>query len=158
MKENTEIAKYLTKINFSLENLFEMLPIGILIFDEKWKIKSVNKNFIMLLDQKIDEKDLLEKSILENISPKITFPFDKVAELSKGKYFESNIQKEKFGFNDIELVIKGSPIFDNGVFKGGTIILEDFRVNKVETAKEQLTFNAFNNFYQHIYILGIFRS
>ncbi|MEE9429823.1 MAG: PAS domain S-box protein, partial [Melioribacteraceae bacterium] len=150
MIKTTEIEKYFKEMNYSWDNLFDVLPIGILVFDEKWKIKTVNKNFIELLDLNIKDADLLNNSILEDTNFKETFPLLEIAQLSKGKYFEIKIENEQFGLNKINLILKGSPIFKDGKFEGGILIAEDFRVNQNELDKELSSFNSFTRFVKSI--------
>ncbi len=112
----------------SLLSFIDYSPIGMLIFDENFLIKYINNNFLRFgVTKRVSKNDLLNSPILDqNIfnSPQIT---DSITDLSKNIPFEADILTQKRQDNtELKIQLKGTPFFENGTFKGGILILDDF--------------------------------
>ena len=50
--------------DISFQDIFENVPIGILVFDEEWQIISVNDNFLKIGAVQVKEKKLVGQNLL----------------------------------------------------------------------------------------------
>jgi len=150
MIKNPEIEKYFENLQYSWGNFIEVLPIGMLIFDKKWRIKSVNKNFFDFVcpDRKV--KDLINNYLLDDECFNKSLPLVDILQLGKGKYFESIIENKELGNNKTNLSIKGSPIYKDGMFEGGILILEDYQVDQEPLDTDFSSTSTFENFVKNI--------
>ncbi len=126
MQNHSKIESFFSSLSFSWQELIEHLPIGVIFFSENWKIQSVNKNFINFFendwnDIKLEGINLFSQNILSE-----KLPLTDVLLLREGKHFEKIISFRNKDDQIFDLVLKGSPIFKDGVFKGGTLVLEDY--------------------------------
>ncbi len=144
-KEKGEISS-----NSELE-LFEKAPIGILIFDENWKVTKVNSNFLKLGIVKTPFRyELAGKSILNvNVfeSPEI-FPL--INSLHSNKTFEREIKSlNTIDGSEITIILKGVPLFEGEKFKGGILIAEDLKISadakRDRLFSSDLVVNLFSN-------------
>ncbi|MCP5062109.1 MAG: PAS domain S-box protein [Ignavibacteriae bacterium] len=150
MNENSEIENYFDHLQYSWGNFVEVLPIGMLVFDKKWRIKSVNKNFFDFVCLNREAKNLINNYLLDDECFNKSLPLVEILQLSKGKYFETNIENKNFGNNKVELSIKGSPIFKDGEFEGGVLIAEDFKAGSNSSENDLFSFSTFENFVKNI--------
>jgi len=129
MHKHSEIENYFNKLELFWEDFIEVLPIGMVAFDKKWRIKTINKSFIDFLSSCGKGENYIGKYILDDECFNESFPMHKIFQLSKGKHFEEKIENNSFKSNSISLVLKGSPIYKNRNFEGGILIAEDFKVS-----------------------------
>ncbi|MDP4190250.1 MAG: PAS domain S-box protein [Bacteroidota bacterium] len=119
--------------NLSSEELFkllEMAPIGLLSFTSEWMVNFINNNFfefgIVTLEDasKLSGKDIIESGFAERLSIK-----EELETLKGGNFFEKQINSIKTtdGAN-ISVIIKGTPVFEGELYKGGILIIEDLKV------------------------------
>ena len=60
--------------DLSFQDIFENVPIGILVFDEEWQIISINDNFFKIGAAQVKEKKLVGKNKLNRKLGLISFP------------------------------------------------------------------------------------
>jgi PAS domain-containing protein len=136
LSNHSEIENYFNKLEYLWGDFLDILPIGILIFDSRWRIKSVNKNFIDLILTSLKAQDLINKNLINNKYFENSLPESDILELEKGKCFETVINNDQSVNNRIKVALKGNPIFTDGKFAGGILIAEDFRITEDEPKKE----------------------
>jgi len=118
-----------TTADILIQSFLDYAPIGIIIFDEEYKISYVNESYFAFnITSAFTKEEILSKSILSE--RKIGFvPLSKsIKELANGDSFESELKKIKSAVgHEVRIIVKGTPIFDEQVFKGGVLIVEDVR-------------------------------
>lgn len=126
--------------NFNVESfskIIQNLPVGILIFSADWRINFVNENFYQFGSlYQINTVSLLDRNILEY---KFFANKDITGELKKleeGYSFEIEIENIKTKDGRISVVVKASPLFENGIFAGGILVIEDLRISDIHDEKE----------------------
>ncbi len=119
------------KESIPFEKYFEIAPLGLLIFNDKWQIIEVNDTFFQLgvtvegVDKDIKNKIILDTQLFEDLSIA-----DELKDLADGMPFEKELQNIKR--NDgksISVIVKGIPLDDEN-FEGGLLILEDLKISK----------------------------
>ena len=150
MQNRSQIDTYLDTLKFSWQDLIEFLPVGVIFFDEYWKIKIVNKNFVNLFS--VGEKNLNFEGVnlfSRNIlSEKL--PLKDVLSLREGKSFESTISFISENEVNIKLLVKGSPIVKNNCFYGGILTVEKLETTIIQTNQEISSSNSLSNFLSKI--------
>ncbi|MDX1699073.1 MAG: PAS domain S-box protein, partial [Melioribacteraceae bacterium] len=132
MNQNrSEIESFFDFLNFNRRDLVEFLPLGILFFSENWVIKAINENFAYYFEEQFKDLELEGLNLFSKSIISKTLPLPEIISLKEGKFFEKEITVSKAGQKKIYL-IKGSPIIQDGRFKGGIIVVEDFK-NRSET-------------------------
>ncbi len=126
MQNNSEIESFFSELNLTLGNLIEILPAGVIVFDKKWKVKTINSSFKNLIQSEwgnanLEGVNLFSKNILSE-----KLPLKSILELKKNKQFEEEIIFIGKSGREIKLVAKGSPIIRDDIFQGGIIIIDDF--------------------------------
>lgn len=120
------------------------LSVGIIICNNLYEVLFINKAFIDLcqfyglsikdssdLNNLFDIEFFNEESIKKEISL-----------LHKGLPFESEVSSNDFSKKGIiKLIVKATPLMENGVFNGAIFIIEDLRV-AIETTTEYIKRNA----------------
>ncbi|NOX19177.1 MAG: PAS domain S-box protein [Chlorobi bacterium] len=113
------------------EVFFEIAPLGLLIFNEKWQITEVNDAFFQFgvtvqgIGEDIKDKIILDTQLFTDLSLS-----NELKELADGMPFEKELQNIKR--NDgkaISVIVKGIPL-DEENFEGGLLILEDLKISK----------------------------
>ncbi len=150
MQNHSKIESFFSLLNFSWQDLIEFLPVGVIFFDENWNIKSVNRNFADFfedewIDIKLEGINLFSKNILSE-----KLPLKEVLLLKEGKHFEKLIPFERDNDKDLNLLFKGSPIFKDGIFQGGTLIVEDYRLSETATPSLLPSSSSVTNFLNKI--------
>ncbi len=110
--------------------LLEQAPIGILTFSSDWKINFVNENFFKFgVLYRIDIPSLTNFNLIDNdLFPNNSIK-DELIDLQKGYSFEKVIRTIKSHDKGIiNLIVKGTPLFDDNIFTGGMLIVEDIKV------------------------------
>ena len=146
MQKQSKIESYFNSLNFSWKDLVESLPIGVLFFDENWKIQSINEKFTEFfqdntIKDKLDGANLFSKNYLSE-----KLPLRELLQLRENKNFEKIVSLRDKNNNPINLMFRGSPIFSEGIFKGGTIVAEQYNENSFQTSHPQLTSSSITNF------------
>ncbi len=111
--------------------LFEKAPVGILVFDENWKVTKVNSNFLKLgivkspFRYELSGKSVLNVNVFESAE---IFPL--INTLHSNKTFEREIKSlNTIDGSEITVILKGVPIFEGEKFKGGILIAEDLKIS-----------------------------
>ncbi len=127
-------------------DLFENIPIGILAFDKNWIVTYANQTFYNfdLIKNEFKNKlcgiNILDKQLFDNAE--LT---NKINSLNSGKDFEYEINNIKLhNGTEISILIRGTPLFDNGKFNGGVLILEDLTISS-STQNERIFKSDFIN-------------
>jgi PAS domain S-box-containing protein len=113
-----------------LLKVLENAPIGILTFTADWEIDFVNENYTKYgILYNIDSFSLRGLNILEqDLFPGIDIKKE-LQELHEGYSFEKEIRNIPVpGKGYISLFIKASPVFIDGQFNGGILIIEDIKL------------------------------
>lgn len=126
------------EINLSaFEDIMEFFPAGLIVFDENWTIQNFNQNlfaFQLPLDTDILSRDLFDQKLFQETELK-----EKLTSLETGEPFEIKYRSLKtLSGAAIEIFIKATPIFIDGNFKGGLIIIEDLQIDSTIADFEQL--------------------
>jgi PAS domain S-box-containing protein len=128
---NSLSQKIIKKIDSdTLLNYIHKAPIGVLVFSAEWEIVFVNDNFInfgILYNfdaSKLIGSNILDRDIFQDKNIK-----DLLLTLPQGEPFEVEIKKVRtLDRGLINLVVKGSPIFEEERFGGGILIIEDIKI------------------------------
>lgn len=110
-------------------------PIGILTFTADWKITYVNQVFIKYAAlYQFLQTDLEGANITEmNIFPGVSLSEDLYG-LKNGLSFEREVKNIKtINQGMLKVIVKGSPVFDNSIFNGGILIVEDVKVAPISS-------------------------
>jgi len=125
--------------------IIQNLPIGVLIFSSNWKINFVNENFYQFGSlYQINTSSLLGNNILDYQFFTNNDISDELKKLEDGYSFEAEIEDIKIKDGRISVVVKASPLFENGIFSGGILMIEDLRITNIAGEKE-LTISHFEN-------------
>ncbi len=130
--QNTSDKQGFTNREDYLLKVLENAPVGILTFSADWEIDFVNENYSRYgVLYNIDSFSLTGLNILEQDLFPGTSIKEELLELQEGYSFEKeirNIPASARGF--ISLFVKASPVFTDGQFSGGIMIIEDIRTLK----------------------------
>ena len=112
-----------------LESFLDYAPIGIIIFDEEFKITYVNESFFSFhLTAAFSKEEILGKSIISEKRIGFTTLSKEIKSLAKGESFECELKRIKsFAGNELKIIAKANSIYDESIFKGGIIIIEDLK-------------------------------
>ena len=112
-------------------NLLRKVPIGILTFDEEFRINFVNENFSNLgIYYNFNYDNLTGQRILDSdIFPGLSLRED-LLDIQTGYSFEREYNRIDTSSASISLIIKCSPVFENQNFQGGILVVEDLRILK----------------------------
>ena len=120
----------------AFEDIIEFLPAGFLRFDENWLIQDFNQNlfaFNLPISSDIKLKQLFEIDLFREQELQ-----QKLHGLEFGDPFEIKYRSMKtLAGSEIEIIIKAAPIFIDGNFKGGLILVEDLQVDSQTLDLEQ---------------------
>lgn len=136
-----KLKKYLTTDSHEILNEFS---VGIIICNNLYEVLFVNRTFLDL--SQFYDLDIKESSNLKSIF-NIGFFNDEslkqeISLLQKGLPFESEISSSDFSKRGlIKLIIKATPLMENGLFSGAIFIIEDLRV-AIESTTEYIKRNA----------------
>jgi PAS domain S-box-containing protein len=110
-------------------DLLKKAPIGILTFDEEYKINFINENFINLgLLYNFNCENISGQSILDmEIFPGLSFK-EELLEIQTGYSFEREYSRFGTGTVSLAVIIKCSPVFEDHDFQGGILVVEDLRI------------------------------
>jgi PAS domain S-box-containing protein len=150
MNKKQEIDKIFKKIDTSWKSLLEVFPVGILLFDKKFRIKSINNNFTELIKSQLSINVLIGKYLLDDSLFELELPLVEFLEIINGKSFEQKILTKTIGKRTFSVIIKGTPIYDGRTIVGGSLIVEDFQVSSDEEREDLAVFNTFENFIKNL--------
>jgi PAS domain S-box-containing protein len=127
-------------------------PVGILTVDADLVINFVNQT---LLQFKISKNTSVSQLIGINVGLLDYFNSDelkgKISELKDGIPFEVELEKEKtLDGNEITVIVKASPTFEEEVFTGAIFIFEDFKVPLALSPTKVIENDLFNTFIKSI--------
>ncbi|MBZ0198704.1 MAG: PAS domain-containing sensor histidine kinase, partial [Ignavibacteriaceae bacterium] len=138
------------------ELLLEKLPAGIVVFNQNYQVEYNNGVFGQMCILYGFEEIPAEGQLL----PKSDFVkrcgvTEEISLLVEGHPFEKTIKRiNTLDGSKINVLLKGVPFFKEGIFTGGMIILEDFRVSEKEEKGKTLTsveyaavFNSYNDLF-----------
>ncbi len=118
--------------------IIEQVPVGIITFSADGEIDYVNQNFrkfgvlYHFETSNLPGNNILQKDLFPNISIK-----DELHQLLKGLPFEREItQITTNDGSQIDLIVKGSPIFEQDKIIGGILLIEDIKI--LMKTKEEL--------------------
>ena len=121
----------------SLGKIIQNLPVGILIFSSDWKINFINENFYQFGSlYQINTSSILGHNILEYQFFTNKDISNDLKKLKDGYSFESEVEEIKTKDGRISVVVKASPLFENGIFSGGILIVEDLRISNKPNENE----------------------
>jgi len=135
------IKKYLTIESQEILNEFS---VGIIICNNLYEVFFINRAFTDLtkfygltLQNSTNVKNLFDIDFFNDDSIK-----KEIALLQKGLPFESEISSSDFSKRGlIKLIVKATPLMENGLFSGAIFIIEDIRV-AIENTTEYIKRNA----------------
>lgn len=137
--QNTSDKQGFTNREDYLLKVLENAPVGILTFSADWEIDFVNENYSRYgVLYNIDSFSLTGLNILQQDLFPGTSIREELLELREGYPFEKeirNIPASAHGF--ISLYVKGSPVYADGQFNGGILIIEDIKTLK-QTEEDDL--------------------
>ena len=135
------IKKYLTIESQEILNEFS---VGIIICNNLYEVLFINRAFIDLtqfygltIQDSSNIKNLFDIDFFNDDSIK-----KEISLLQKGLPFESEITSSEFSKRGlIKLIVKATPLMENGLFSGAIFIIEDIRV-AIENTTEYIKRNA----------------
>jgi PAS domain S-box-containing protein len=112
-------------------NLLQKVPLGILTFDEEYRINFINENFSNLgLFYNFNYDNLTGQSILDSeIFPGLSLK-EELLDIQTGYSFEREYTKIESGSASISVIVKCSPVYEGQNFQGGILVVEDLRILK----------------------------
>ena len=112
-----------------IQSILDYAPIGIIIFDEEFNISYVNDSFFSFnITSVFTKEELLSKSILKEHKIGFTLISQQLKQLAKGESFESELKKiSSTNGNELQIIVKGTPVFDGENFKAGVLVVEDIK-------------------------------
>lgn len=128
MQYTSENPGFINKEDYLLKVL-ENAPVGIITFTADWEIDFVNENYTRYgILYNIDSFSLKGLNILEqDLFPGVNIK-EELKELQQGYSFEKEIRNIPVsGRGYLSLYVKASPVFIEGIFGGGILILEDIK-------------------------------
>ncbi len=136
---------------YAPELILDQLPVGILTFDQDFRVTAINPSFKKLgILYRLNFSDLDGSDLSAN---KIFNIENELAELSKGVPFEKTLNIPVPGKKNIILFIKAVPVFENNIYRGGILVLEDLNLSGkppqdeyLKTADLEYALNSLNNF------------
>ncbi|PID61119.1 MAG: hypothetical protein CR986_03175 [Ignavibacteriae bacterium] len=137
-KNSENIYKY---FDILIENLTESLPIGVIIFDENWKIRSSNKNINLFFDENIHDI-IQETNIFSKNSLTKNLPVSEILLLKQNVSFTKEITFDTTKSKNYNILVKGLPIFENETFKSGIVIITDSNLTVSEEIEKKSESNA----------------
>ena len=128
----------------SFSNIIQNVPIGILLFSSDWKVYFVNENFYQFGSlYQINTASIIENNILQyKLFPSYDISGD-LKKLEEGYSFETEVGDIKTKDGRISVVVKASPLFENGIFSGGILILQDLKIADKKPDSNKLNIEQF---------------
>ncbi len=125
-----------------IKNIIEALPVAVISFDENFIVEYFNQT-VRLLPEFFDVKHLREATQLEEIFPEIKNYAENLSNLRKLEPFEIQLNNyEKLNGRPLSVLVKATPIDENGKFAGGVIVVEDFtsyeEISGIETLETSI--------------------
>jgi PAS domain S-box-containing protein len=111
-------------------NIIEQVPVGIITFSAGGEIDYVNQNFRKFgILYHFETSALPGSNILQiDLFPNISI-MDELRQLFKGLPFEKEIRQVTTSEgSQIDLIVKGSPIFEQDEISGGILLIEDIKI------------------------------
>lgn len=137
-----------TESNTTFRDCLEFAPIGVMLFQEDFIVKYVNKSFFQFSGVvEANSENLIGKSIYKyRIFEEIDLRKE-LNDLENGTAFEKELVTSRtLGGGKISILIKCTPIIIDGSFKGGIMILEDVKVSPEKSDVSLLHSSNFQNF------------
>lgn len=123
----------------SNSEFLEFFPAGIIIFDDEGNIIRYNQNLFAFNIIDSNREDIERVKIYELSIIKENSLVDKINLLSVGELFEEKLKSFKtISGSEIEIIIKASPVFIDGEYKGGILIVEDMQIDSVMEQPKQI--------------------
>lgn len=134
--------------DISYRNILESAPIGILIFNNDFLVKFVNKNFFHFGGiVNANPSELIGKSIYEYRIFEGTDLRKDLNELRDGIAFEKVLTTSTtLAGNKISIIVKCVPILIENKFNGGVIVIEDVKINSAAEETALIYSQNFQNF------------
>ena len=140
----------------STDNTFreylESAPIGVLLFQDDFMVKYVNKNFFLFngivegSPESLIGKSIYKYRLFEEVDLR-----KELNDLEKGISFEKELVTSRtLGGGKISILVKCSPIIVDSLFKGGIMVVEDV---KVSPEKNDVTLLHSSNFQNFLYLI-----
>ncbi len=153
--QNTSGKTGFTNREDYLLKVIENAPIGILTFSADWEIDFINENYSRYgVLYGIDTFSLRGLNILDqDLFPGISIK-EELLELQEGFSFEKEIKHLPASAQGvISLFIKASPVFIDGQFSGGILIIEDIKTLKQSDEDDLQLAGTINNIADRFYDL-----
>ncbi|HPN37449.1 MAG TPA: PAS domain S-box protein [Melioribacteraceae bacterium] len=117
----------MTNLNL-LFSFIDYSPVGMLIFDDNFLIKYINNNFLRFgVTTRSNKNSLINSNLLELNLFDNELTYSKIFDLKNNIPFELEILSQKMqDSSELKIILKGTPFFENNIFKGGILILDDF--------------------------------
>ena len=146
MERTAENLKDMNKDNY-ISELIVQAPVGILTFSVDWKINYYNEIFIKYaILYQFEHASLKGINVIEaDLFPGIDLR-EELLELKNGLSFEKIVKNiNTLDKGSINVVVKGSPLFENNKFNGGILIVEDLKIVPTVRSKEEIQTNQIGN-------------
>ncbi len=119
--------------------VIESLPLGILLFNSEGKITYLNNNFLELCVY--HQIEINPSNTINIFEVDLFCNYNLTSHLQKlrdGYSFETELDELKsFSLRKVVILVRGIPIFKNGNFDGGILILEDVKIHKKEDSSTE---------------------
>lgn len=158
MQSLSQIEKFLRSLNIDIEEIVELLPFGIIIIDENFKIKATNENVSEYFGSYLEVEEIKNLDLISRNKLSELLPLKNILLLKNGKYFQkpiSFVENEKLKY----VLVKGIPLIKNKEFKGGMLILDDYNIEKphnyLNSDYSQQILDLLSKISNHILILDL---
>ncbi len=116
--------------SLQLSNLFDSLPIGIIVFSKEGTVLETNQNLFMIDGfENLSKVNLISTSVFSLPIFSSETKRNLLEKIISGEMIEKIIQSKKdLKGNSIFVVMKGFPIIQNNLITGGAIVFEDYKI------------------------------
>jgi len=145
-KENTKSG------SVPVEYLLQNLPFGMVIIDADYNIQWVNGNiFRFAIINHLSPEEVLNQNIMQMKFFKNAAVLKEIVKLKSGENFEKKIPHDAEEPDTLFTRIKGRPLYTDGVYSGGLIILEQYSVEDKLIKEEYFRSENLNGLLQNLY-------
>lgn len=145
--------------NFNIQNgsvpveyLLQNLPFGMIIIDAEYKVRWINENiFRFSIVNDFAPDDVNGRNIMEVKFFKNAAVLKELVRLKNGENFEKKIPHDVSDPDTLFTSVKGRPLYNDGVYSGGLIILEQFSIEDKLVKEEYFRSENLNGLLQNLY-------
>ncbi|GJQ62457.1 MAG: hypothetical protein SCALA702_15100 [Melioribacteraceae bacterium] len=135
-----------------VEYLLQNLPFGMVIIDSEYNIQWVNSNiFRFAIVNHFTPEEILNNNIMQMKFFKNAAILKELVKLKNGENFEKKIPHDAGEPNTLFTRVKGRPLYAEGQYTGGLLILEQYSVEDKLVKEEYFRSENLNGLLQNLY-------